>query len=393
MKTLSTLAALAAAAALMCACSRQAPAPGPKPPTDVGVVTLKTEPVTLTTELAGRTTASLSADVRPQVAGIIQKRLFVEGSLVKAGQPLYQIDPATYRAAYEQAKATLQNAQAAVGSARLKNQRYAELSTMDGVAKQDADDARTAYEQALATVALDKAALDSARINLDYTTLRAPISGRIGTSAVTPGALVTASQTDALATIRALDPIYVDVTQSSAALLRLKTLRAAEGIAPGSAVVGLTLEDGATYTHKGTLEFSEIAVDQATGSVTLRAKFPNPDGTLLPGMYVRAKLDEAVQTRGILAPQQGITRDPKGNATALVVGADDKVAQRAVTTRRAIGDRWLVASGLADGDRLIVQGTAKVKAGDSVHPTEVSLASAAAAASAPAAASTASGAN
>jgi membrane fusion protein (multidrug efflux system) len=366
--------ALAALSASLVACNSDtstAQAQQPKPLSEVGIVTLKSQPVTLTTELTGRTTASLTSDVRPQVAGVIKKRLFVEGSQVKAGQPLYLIDPATYQAAVDQAQAALQNAQAAVESAHLKDQRYTELIAIDGVSKQDADDARTAYRQAQASVAMYKAALATARISLDYTTVRAPISGRIGKSSYTPGALVTASQTDALATIRALDPIYVDMTQSSASLLELKKLRANKGMQAGSAEVNLQLEDGSTYAKKGNLKFTEVAVDEATGSVTLRAEFPNPDGTLLPGMYVRAALGAAVESQGILAPQQGIARDPKGGATALVVAANNKLEQRNVTTRRAIDDQWLIATGLQAGDRLVVQGLNKVKAGDTVRVADL----------------------
>lgn len=368
------------AALLLGACSQQAAAPAQRPPTEVGVVTLATQPVHLVTELAGRTTAALTSDVRPQVGGIIRERLFTEGAQVQAGQPLYRIDDASYRAALAQAQATLQNAEAAVTSARLKYERYAELISMDGVSRQDADDAKAAWQQAQANVAQYKAAVQAARINLDYTTVCAPIAGRIGKSAYTPGALVTSGQTDALATIRRLDPIYVDLTQSSAALLRLKALRGAQGMKPGSAQVQLKLEDGSTYAHAGTLKFAEVAVDEATGSVTLRAEFPNPEGTLLPGMYVRAMLDDAVDEQGLLAPQQGITRDPKGNSSALVVGADGKLALRSVVTRRAIDDQWLVGSGLAAGDKLVVQGLNKVKAGEAVKAVEVSLAPAPAAA-------------
>lgn len=364
------LAVLACCGFLLSACGKDT-APPARGPVEVGVSTLKAEPVALTTELAGRTSASLSADVRPQVTGIVKARRFEEGALVRAGQLLYEIDPATYQAVADQSAASLVNAQAAVSAAELKDQRYAGLLKIEGVSKQDADDAHTAYQQALAAVALQKATLASARINLDYTRVRAPIGGRIGISSVTPGALVTASQTTALATIRALDPIYVDLTQSSAALLRLRRMLSADGVQPGSAEVQLKLEDGSAYGRKGKLKFTEVAVDAATGSVTLRAEFPNPDGTLLPGMYVRAVLAEAVDSSAILAPQQGIGRDPKGQATALLVGADDKVRSVVVTTQRAIGDKWLVSGGLAAGDRLVVQGSNKIKAGDTVKPVEV----------------------
>jgi membrane fusion protein, multidrug efflux system len=353
---------------------------------EVGVVTLKTEPVALQTELAGRTTSALSSDVRPQVTGIVKARRFEEGALVKAGEVLYLIDPSSYQAAVDEAQAALGSVEAAVSAAQLKDARYAELLAMEGVSKQDADDAHTAAQQAVAAVAQKKAALATARINLDYTQVRAPISGRIGKSSVTPGALVTASQTTALATIRALDPIYVDLTQSSGALLQLRRTLAAGDLQAASADVRLKLEDGSDYPRKGRLKFSEIAVDEATGSVTLRAQFPNPDGLLLPGMYVRAQLDEAVDPKAILAPQQGITHDPKGDATALVVNAEGKVEQRTVTTQRTVGDAWLVSSGLSAGDRLIVQGVSKVRVGDSVRMVAVDAAPPSQAASAPTAA-------
>jgi len=353
-------------AALVSACTQQQ-APAARAPTEVAVVTLKSESVALKSELAGRTSASMTSDVRPQVGGIVKARRFEEGATVRAGQVLYEVDSASYRSAYDQAAASLANAEAAVSAARLKHERYAELLGIQGVSKQDADDANTAYQQALATVAANKAAAQSARINLDYTQVRAPISGRIGKSTVTPGALVTASQTTALATIRALDPIYVDLTESSASLLRLRSQLKTNGMKAGSADVQLQLEDGSTYTHKGKLKFTEVAVDEATGSVTLRAEFPNPDGSLLPGMYVRAVLDEAVDPDAILAPQQGITRDAKGGGTAMVLSADNRVEQRAVTTDRAIADKWLVASGLKAGDRLIVQGLNKIRVGGTVR--------------------------
>ncbi|MGC3987727.1 MAG: efflux RND transporter periplasmic adaptor subunit [Pseudorhodoferax sp.] len=369
-----------AAALLLSACARQEASPPPPATPEVGVVTLHTQAVPLQQELAGRTTAALSADVRPQVGGIVKARKFTEGALVKAGQVLYEIDPASYQASANQAKASWISAKAAVDAARLKNERYKELLAIEGVSRQDADDARVAYEQALASVEQTRAAYESAQINLGYTQVRAPISGRIGTSSVTPGALVTASQETALATIRALDPIYVDVTQTSVALLKLRRALAQDGLQAGSASVKLALEDGSTYARTGRLQFSEVAVDQSTGSVTLRAVFPNPDGELLPGMYVRALLDQAVDPKAILAPQQGITRDPKGDATALVVDGENKVQQRTVTVQRSVGDQWLVSGGLAEGDRLIVEGTSKVKAGSTVKAVELKTGTAAGAA-------------
>ncbi|HDZ9831151.1 TPA: efflux RND transporter periplasmic adaptor subunit [Yersinia enterocolitica] len=339
---------------------------------EVGVVTLKTEPVTLSSDLSGRTVAVMTSEVRPQVDGIIQKRLFTEGAEVSAGQVLYQIDPASYQAVYDTAKAALQNVQVSVKSARLKAQHYAALAKENGVSQQDADDAQTSYQQALANVAEKTAALEAARINLAYTQVRAPISGRIGISSVTPGALVTANQTTALATIRNLDPIYVDLTQSSAQLLALRKQQQAGNETVVNAPVQLTLEDGSTYAHEGSLQLAEVAVDEATGAVTLRAEFPNPEHQLLPGMFVRASVRNSVNNAAILAPQQGITHDAKGHATALVVNQQQQVERREVVTERAIDNYWLINSGLVAGDRLIVEGTEKVSVGDEVKPVEVS---------------------
>ncbi len=353
-------------------CSESQPTQAPTP-VEVGIVTLKQQPVTLKSELPGRTVATLVSEVRPQVGGIVKARRFEEGALVKAGQVLYEIDPALHEAAVAEASATLRTARSQVQSADAKMRRFAELVEIDGVSQQEADDASAAAEQARAGVEQQQAALATARLNLAYTQVRAPIAGRIGKSSITPGALVTASQADALATIRKLDPIYVDVTQSNADVLRLRKSLASGALQSGDAQVQLTLEDGTAYPHPGRLKFSEVSVDEATGTVTLRAQFPNPDELLLPGMYVRATLTEGVERAAILAPQQGIMRDPKGGATALVVDAQGKVAQRTVTTRQSVGDKWLIASGLQEGDRLIVQGTNKVKPGDQVSPVQAEL--------------------
>lgn len=337
--------------------------------TEVGVVTLKSQPVSVVSELTGRTSAALSAEVRPQVGGIIQKRLFKEGDLVKAGQPLYQIDAASYQAAWNEARAALQQAQALVKADCQKAQRYARLVKENGVSQQDADDAQSTCAQDKASVESKKAALETARINLDWTTVTAPISGRIGISSVTPGALVTASQDTALTTIRGLDTMYVDLTRSSVDLLRLRKQSLATNSDTMS--VSLILEDGTTYSEKGRLELTEVAVDESTGSVTLRAIFPNPQQQLLPGMFVRARVDEGVMEDAILAPQQGVTRDAKGNATALVVNKDNKVEQRTLETGETYGDKWLVLNGLHNGDRLIVEGSAKVTSGQTVKAVEV----------------------
>ena len=337
--------------------------------TEVGVVTLKSQPVSVVSELTGRTSAALSAEVRPQVGGIIQKRLFKEGDLVKAGQPLYQIDAASYQAAWNEARAALQQAQALVKADCQKAQRYARLVKENGVSQQDADDAQSTCAQDKASVEAKKAALETARINLDWTTVTAPIAGRIGISSVTPGALVTASQDTALTTIRGLDTMYVDLTRSSVDLLRLRKQSLATNSDTMS--VSLILEDGTTYSEKGRLELTEVAVDESTGSVTLRAIFPNPQQQLLPGMFVRARVDEGVMENAILAPQQGVTRDAKGNANALVVNKDNKVEQRTLETGETYGDKWLVLNGLHNGDRLIVEGSAKVTSGQTVKAVEV----------------------
>ncbi|MDO6405697.1 efflux RND transporter periplasmic adaptor subunit [Pantoea phytobeneficialis] len=361
---------IAGLAFLIVACDQSAENKPGTMVTEVGVKTLQTEPVTLTSQLTGRVTGTMTSDVRPQVGGIIQKRLFTEGDEVKAGQVLYQIDPASYQASYDEAVGQLKNAVAVVKSSKLKAERYAALVKENGVSRQDADDAEATYQQNLASVTQYKAAVESARINLNYTQIKAPISGRIGISSVTPGALVTSEQTSALATIRALDPIYVDLTQSSVQLLKLKRQQASLHQNSDEVPVSVQLEDGSTYDHTGKLELTEVAVDESTGTVTLRAIFPNPDHQLLPGMYVRATVSNGVKNDALLAPQQGITRDAKGNATALVVDKDNKVASREVVTDRVIGNKWLIDSGLQSGDKLIVEGTGKVQPGQTVKAVE-----------------------
>jgi membrane fusion protein (multidrug efflux system) len=346
-------------------------------PMEVGVTTLKAQRVSLTTELPGRVSAFLVSEVRPQVGGIIRKRLFEEGSDVKAGQVLYQIDPATYQATYDNAAAALAKAKATAASSRAKAQRYKELVAINAISKQDYDDAVATAQSDAAEIAADEAALESAKINLDYTKVTAPISGRIGKSAVTPGALVTASQTDALATIQQLDQIYVDVTQSSADLLRLRRdLASGKLVSAGAnqAKIALLLEDGSHYDHDGVLQFTDITVNETTGSVTLRAVFPNPEGLLLPGMYVRGVLEEGVDDKGLLVPQQGVSRNIKGEATAMVVNAEGKVEQRILKADRTIGDQWLVSGGVAAGDRVILDGLQKIQPGMPVKPIELSTA-------------------
>jgi membrane fusion protein (multidrug efflux system) len=360
--------AILAASLVVNGCGKKgAPAGSAAPPApEVGVVTIQPQRVVLTTELSGRTAPHLIAEVRPQVGGIIQKRLFSEGSDVKAGDVLYQIDPAMYQAALASARAAQARAEATLGSVRLKAERYRDLVAIKAVSQQDNDDTQAALKQAEADVAAAKAAVETARINLAYTRVTAPISGRIGRSTVTDGALVTASQTAALATIQQLDTMYVDVTQSSADLLKLKQNRASGLLkhdGGNQARVSLVLEDGTAYPVPGSLKFSEVTVDQSTGSIILRAIFPNPKQTLLPGMFVRAILDDGVIEQAILVPQRGVSRNPKGDATVMVVGAEEKVEPRTLKVVRTVGDSWLVHEGLKPGDRVILEGTQKARPG------------------------------
>ncbi|MDO9531808.1 MAG: efflux RND transporter periplasmic adaptor subunit [Deltaproteobacteria bacterium] len=339
------------------------------PVPEVATVIIQPQQVELTTELPGRTSPYLVAEIRPQVNGIIQKRLFREGSDVKAGQLLYQIDPAPFQVALDSAKASLGKAQANLPSIRLKTERYKELLVDKAVSKQDYDDAAAAVEQARAEIEYWKAAVEAARINLGYTRVIAPISGRIGKSSVTDGALVTAYQPTSLATIQQLDPIYVDVSQSSAELLRLKrNLEAGRLSADGKngRKVCLLLEDGNLCPQEGTLQFRDVTVDPATGSFTLRIVVPNPNHLLLPGMFVRAAVQEGIAPQAILVPQQGVSRTPKGDPVALVVDESGKVQQRQLKLNRALGDQWLVSSGLSAGDRVIVEGMLNVRPGATV---------------------------
>ena len=360
------------------ACSKsEAPAPAGSGAPQVGVVVIQPQRVALTTELPGRTAATMVAEVRPQVTGIVQARRFTEGGEVKAGQVLYQIDPATYKAAHDSARATLARAEATLQTARLKAQRFKELVAIKAVSQQEADDAAAALQQGEADVASARAAVDSARINLGYTSVTAPISGRIGKSTVTAGALVTANQALALATVQKLDPVYVDVTQSSGAVLRLRRAFASgtlQKASDTSARVRLLLEDGTPYPMDGKLQFTDVTVDPSTGAIVLRALFPNPKGELLPGMYVRAIIEEGVRDNAITVPQQAVTRDGKGDATALVVGADGKVEQRRLQTARTLGDSWLIDDGIKAGDRVIVDNLQRVRPGAQVQPVERALA-------------------
>ncbi|HOW55972.1 MAG TPA: efflux RND transporter periplasmic adaptor subunit [Syntrophorhabdaceae bacterium] len=333
---------------------------------EVAVVVIKHETVPIITELPGRTSAFLVAEVRPQVSGIIKKRFFTEGSDVKAGETLYQIDPAPYQAAFDNASASLARAEANLPPARSKAGRYKELVAIKAVSQQEFEDVSAAHMQAEADVKYWKAAVETARINLGYTRVSAPIAGRIGKSSVTVGALATANQAIAFTTIQKLDPMYVDAMQSSANLLKLKNSLSSGQIktnGPNQAKVRLILEDGTPYPQEGTLKFSDVTVDPSTGSFILRMVFPNPRNILLPGMYVRALVQEGVAEQAILVPQQGISRDPKGNPYALVVDAKEKVELRMVATDKAIGDKWLVTSGLAPGDRVIIEGLQRVRPG------------------------------
>ncbi len=361
-------------------CSKtKSAAPAPSGPPEVGIIVVKQEKVSLTTELSGRTVPQQIAEVRPQVSGIILKRLFTEGSDVKVGQVLYQIDPAAFEAAYASAKASQARVEASLVSLRLTEERYRDLVKVKVVSQQDYDTASAALKQAEAELAFAKATAETVRINLAYTGVKAPISGRIGRSSVTNGALVTASQSTALATIQQLDPMYVDVTQSTADMLRLKQ-SLANGILKksGSAPVKLLLEDGTSYPFTGTLKFSEVTVDQSTGSVTLRAVFPNPKQELLPGMFVRAILVEGVNENAILIPQRGVTRTPAGDAVVMTVGTEEKVEPRPIKVIRTVGDSWLVSDGLKAGDRVILEGLQKARPGTPVKAVPFGSAAAAA---------------
>jgi membrane fusion protein (multidrug efflux system) len=350
-------------------CGGQSKTPPPPAVAEVAVVTVRPEPVELITELPGRTSAYRIAEIRPQVNGLIQKRLFMEGSDVDAGQVLYQIDPAPYQSAFTNAKAALSRAEANLPAIRSRVERYKDLIPDKAVSQQDYDDAAAALKQAEADVESWKAAVETARINLEYTRVTAPIFGRIGRSAVTEGALATAHQPLALATIQQLDPIYVDVPQSTAELLRLKgRLKAGHLDQNGTnqKKVRLVLEDGTTYSKEGTLQFQDVTVDPTTGSVILRAVIPNPQGVLLPGMFVRAAVKEGVNRQAILIPQQSVSRDRKGDPSVLIVDAGGTVQPRMIEIDRAIGDRWLVSSGLSSGDRVIVEGLQRARPGASV---------------------------
>jgi membrane fusion protein, multidrug efflux system len=360
------LLACASALALSACGETQPPAP---PPPAVGVVTLKTESAPLVNELPGRVAALETAEVRPQISGVIRRSLFTQGGFVRAGQVLFEIDDAPYRAALAQAQGALARAQAAITSTNLQAQRYKELVGINAVSKQEYDNAVATAQQARADVAAQRGAVQAAQVNQNFTRIRAPISGRIGRSLFTPGALVQAGQADPLATIQRTDTVYVDVTQSAAQIIDLKQAMKNGGVSEtDGARIQLLLPNGSVYPIEGRLQFSEVTVDPASGAVTLRATFPNPDGLWLPGMYVRAKLVEGQRNEAILAPQQGISRDARGRATAMVVGKENKVEVRQVEVDRAVGDKWIVTSGLKPGDKLIVEGLVNLRPGTVVKP-------------------------
>lgn len=345
---------------------------GPGGPAQVGYVVVQPSNVPLTVELTGRVTPYQVSEVRPQVAGLIRRRLFTEGSVVREGQTLYQIDPSLYEAQVAEASANLQSASANAEAARLRADRYRPLAQMEAVSQQDYTDVVAQARQARAAVAQSNAQLRTARINLRFTRVPAPITGRIGRSLATVGALVTANQTEPLAVIERLDPIYVDIQQSSAQLLALRKALGSGDVVPATAAVRLTLPDGSAYDATGTVQFSEVTVDPNTGTVTLRARFPNPAGLLLPGMFVRAAFAQAVDTQAILVPQAGLTRDPRGNATVYVVGPGNRAVARAVVAERTLGDSWVVTQGLAPGEKVIVQGTANLRPDAPIRPVPAS---------------------
>jgi len=365
--------ALVAAALLLSSCGSGGDAQkkggrGQSGPAQVGYVVVQPTSVPLVTELAGRVTAFQTSEVRPQVAGIIQRRLFTEGTIVRAGQTLYQIDPSLYQAAASEAQANLQSARASAEAAQVRAERYRPLARMEAVSQQDYTDAAAQARQAAAAVAQNNAQLRTAQINLRFTRVPAPITGRIGRSLVTEGALVTGNQADPLAVIQRLDPIFVDIQQSSADMLALRKALAKGGLVPASAVVRLKLEDGSEFSQTGTVEFSEVMVNENTGTVTLRARFPNPEGILLPGMFARASFAQAIDRQAFLVPQAGLSRDPRGNATVWVVGPGNRAVARTVVATRTEGASWVVTQGLAPGDKVIVQGTANLRPDAEIRP-------------------------
>ena len=342
------------------------------PTIEVGVITIQEQAIALQQELTGRVKAKLVSQVRPQISGIITKQLFTEGSLVSQDEILYQIDSATYQASYFQAKASLESAKVDAKNAKTKSQRYEELLKFDGTSKQEAEDAKAIYLQAEALVEEKKASLESAKIDLERTNIKAPISGYISISNVTKGALVSQNQTDALATIRDTNSVYVDLSQSNTQLLALRKLLSQENIQKGNAEVSLTLSDGSIYEHKGELQLQEIAVDESTGSVTLRALFPNEKGILLPGMFVKATVQGAIDNKAFLLPQQAVSRDSKANPIITLVQEDNSIKKQMITIERAIGNKWLVTGGINNNDKIVIEGLNKINEKSKVNPIDVS---------------------
>ncbi|WP_067095299.1 efflux RND transporter periplasmic adaptor subunit [Marinomonas atlantica] len=341
------------------------------PKTQVGIITIEKQAVELTSELPGRTKSSLEAEIRPQVGGIVEKRLFEEGQAVAAGDLLYQLDDSIYKSNLEQAQADLDSARATLTSTKQTYERYRQLKARNNVSQQNLDDANVAYLSAVASEKRAVASLNSAKIDLKYTQIAAPIDGKIGISEVTVGALVTAGQATPMTTIRTTDPMYVDLAQTSVEQLRIRNLLSLEHVELGDQNVTLVLEDGSVYPHEGRLKTREVNVDEMTGSVTLRAEFDNPDGLLLPGMFVRGRINDLTDSQAILVPQQGVARDVKGKAFSLVVNADNKVERRFVTTERAVGNQWYITDGIKDGDKVIVEGSMKVRPGADVTTVEL----------------------
>ena len=363
---------LATTLIVLSGCEDKAPANTQAQTIEVGVITLQEQAIALQQELSGRVKAKLVSQVRPQIGGIIKEQLFKEGSFVKQGEVLYLIDSATYQATFNQAKASLQSAKVDVLNAKTKSQRYEELLKFDGTSKQEADDAKAVYLQAEALVQEKEANLESAKIDLERTKIKAPISGYISISNVTQGALVSANQSDALATIRDTSSVYVDLSQSNTQLLALRKLLSQENIQKGSTDVTLILSDESTYEHKGQLQLQEIAVDESTGSVTLRAQFSNTEGILLPGMFVRATIQGAIDTKAFLLPQQAVSRDSKANPIITLVKDDSTTIKQMITTQRAIGNKWLVTSGINNNDKIIIEGLNKINEKSHVNPIDVS---------------------
>ena len=339
---------------------------------EVGVITLQEQPIPLQQDLSGRVKAKLVSQVRPQIGGIITKQLFTEGSFVKEGEILYQIDSASYQASFFQSKASLESAKVDAKNAKTKSQRYEELLKFDGTSKQEAEDAKAIYLQAEALVEEKKASLESAKIDLERTNIKAPISGYISISSVTKGALISANQTEALATIRDTSSVYVDVSQSNTQLLALRKLLSQKNIQKGNTEVSLTLSDGSIYEHKGELQLQEIVVDENTGSVTLRALFPNEKGILLPGMFVKATVQGAIDTKAFLLPQQAVSRDSKANPIITLLKEDNSIIKQMITIERAIGNRWLVSAGINNNDKIIIEGLNKINEKSKVNPIDVS---------------------